>query len=101
MPDGVVLRKPSDESVPKSLGFHVEDASACLRIAAVGPERANVELTLLDPTGVELARDALPGPIALVSGAGPVCVSSAGDYRIELGMTGASGTVAIAVWRAP
>lgn len=97
-PDAVTLREPSDETAPKQLSFHVDDASACLRIAAVGAKRDNVELVLRDEKGVELARDALPGAIALLSARGPVCVPGAGDYRLELG---GSGSVSVGIWRAP
>jgi hypothetical protein len=96
--DAVVLRKPSEETAPKELSFHVDDASACLRIAAVGGANENVELVLRDGKGVELARDALPGSIALVSARGPVCVASAGDYRLDVG---GAGTVTVGIWRAP
>jgi hypothetical protein len=97
-PDAVALRKPSDETTPKQLSFHVDDASACLRIAAVGGARENVELVLRDDKSLELARDALPGSIALLSARGPVCVASAGDYRLEVG---GAGAVTVGIWRAP
>jgi hypothetical protein len=97
-PDAVVLRKPSEETAPKQLSFHVDDASACLRIAAVGAARGNAELVLRDDKGVELARDSLPGSIALLSPRGPVCVASAGDYRLDVG---GAGAVRVGIWRAP
>lgn len=97
-PDAVVLRKASDETAPKELAFRVEDPAACLRIAAVGSGPANVQLVLRDEKGVELARDSLPGSIALLSARGPVCVASAGDYRLDVGGTGA---VTVGIWRVP
>lgn len=94
MPDSVVLRAPSQDS--GKVSFRVDDPGACLRVAAVGAKSTNVTLVLLDDKGAELAHDSLPGAIALVSASGPVCVSTAGDYRVEI-----AGAASFGIWRAP
>ncbi len=105
MPKRVVVVAPTSERLEpdkkKEHTVHVEDASGCLRAAAVGSRPMNVDLTLYAPDGTELGRDELPGPIALIGGGGPVCVDKPGDYRLEARVTGASGEVLVGVWRVP
>jgi hypothetical protein len=93
-PDSVPLLAPKERS--GTVSFRVDDPGACLRVVAVGAKSADLTLVLRDASGVELARDTLPGGIGLIASGGPVCVPTAGEHRLELGSVASVG-----IWRAP
>jgi hypothetical protein len=73
----------------------------CYRfIGSGGPGVEDLELVLLDSNGVEMQRDTVQGPQAVVGETSSVCPFDAGAYRIEARMRAGHGAFAIGVYEA-
>lgn len=100
MPGSVASPAPALVALDKAVRFHLATGAICLRIAALAPaEFGNLELVISDSGGHEIARDTLPGRVALIGEKGPVCLKSAGDYDVTARAPRGNAPVALGVWR--
>src|SRR5690606_14797627 len=87
----VALSKGADVTLPVSL-----DRGACVTFVAIGDGSArDIELSILDSAGEELARESALDVEASVQ----LCPSESGEFGLRLGAVGGSAKVLVAGYR--
>jgi len=83
----------------QEVAFTIEDASKCIRaIATADPPTTDLELRVVDASDAVVGKDELPGSLAMVAAAGPVCVAASGTLRAVIHRAPEPGPIALQVW---